>query len=111
MTGLGVVYGVCGDALDAKNQNIRLAIESVDLRADESCRAHRVAAEAEIAEAQGMGISGTPSFVVGLTDTSDSVAVRVTEYIRGAQALPAFQSAIDGLLKEATPAKSDKKDS
>lgn len=56
---------------------------------------------AEIAEAQSMGISGTPSFVIGLTDPEDSNKVRVTEYIRGAQPLPAFQTAVKNQLKEA----------
>jgi protein-disulfide isomerase len=52
-------------------------------------------------EAASMGISGTPSFVVGLTDAKDPGTVHLSKYIRGAQPLPAFQAAIDELLKEA----------
>jgi len=52
-------------------------------------------------EAASMGIAGTPSFVIGLTDAKDPGTVHLTKYIRGAQALPAFQAAIDELLKEA----------
>ncbi len=59
---------------------------------------------AEIQEAQSMGITGTPSFVIGLTDPEDSNEVRVTQYIRGAQPFTAFQGAIDSLLKEAAEA-------
>ena len=56
---------------------------------------------AEIAEAQSMGISGTPSFVIGPTDKEDSNKVRVTQYIRGAQPLTSFQAAIKEQLKAA----------
>jgi predicted DsbA family dithiol-disulfide isomerase len=52
-----------------------------------------------------MGISGTPSFVIGLTDAKDSNKVRVTRYIRGAQPLTAFQSAINDQLKLASQGK------
>jgi protein-disulfide isomerase len=55
--------------------------------------------EADIAEGQKLGISGTPSFVVGLTDPEDSSKVSLTKFIRGAQSLPAFSAAIDELLK------------
>ena len=50
-------------------------------------------------EGQTLGVSGTPSFVVGLTDPEDPNKVNVTRFIRGAQPLPAFQSAIEELLK------------
>jgi protein-disulfide isomerase len=59
----------------------------------------------DIAEGQGLGVSGTPSFVVGLTDPEDSNKVNLTKFIRGAQPLPAFQSAIDELVKTAELAK------
>ena len=55
----------------------------------------------DMAEGRGLGVSGTPSFVVGLTDPEDPDKVNVTKFIRGAQPLPAFQSAIDELLKAA----------
>jgi protein-disulfide isomerase len=55
----------------------------------------------DIIEGQALGVSGTPSFVVGLTDPEDPDKVNVTKFIRGAQPLPAFQAAIDELLKAA----------
>ncbi len=60
---------------------------------------------ADIREGRSMGISGTPSFVVGLTDPDDSNKVRVTRYIRGAQAFPAFKGAIDDQLESAAKTK------
>jgi len=59
---------------------------------------------AHLAEGQGLGVSGTPSFVVGLTDPKDPDKVNLTKFIRGAQPLQAFQSAIDELLKAAEQA-------
>jgi protein-disulfide isomerase len=53
------------------------------------------------AEGQKLGISGTPSFVAGLTDPQDSNKVRLTKFVRGAQPLANFQQVLDGLLKEA----------
>jgi len=55
-------------------------------------------------EAQKMGISGTPSFVIGLTDKKDPNTVHLTKFVRGAQALPVFQQNLDELLKEADAA-------
>jgi len=56
--------------------------------------------QAEIKEAYDLGISGTPSFVAGLTNPEDANKVHVTEYIRGAQPFARFQGIIDGLLDE-----------
>jgi len=56
---------------------------------------------ADVAEGQKLGVSGTPSFVVGLTDPTDPSKVHLTKFIRGAQGLPAFSAAIDELLKTA----------
>lgn len=56
-------------------------------------------------EGSALGISGTPSFVAGLTDPGDPNKVHVTQFIRGAQPLTAFQNVIDGLLKEAEAAR------
>jgi len=59
----------------------------------------------DMAEGRKLGISGTPSFVVGLTDPKDPSKVRFTRFIRGAQSLQAFSAAIDELLKTAALAK------
>jgi protein-disulfide isomerase len=53
------------------------------------------------AEGQKLGVTGTPSFVVGLTDPKDPDKVRLTTFIHGAKQLPAFQQAIDELLTSA----------
>jgi len=60
---------------------------------------------ADVAEGQKLGISGTPSFVVGLTDKEDSSKVHLTRFIRGAQAQQSFSAAIDELLKTASAGK------
>ena len=51
----------------------------------------------DIADAQGAGLTGTPSFFLGLTGT-DGTPVKVLRTIKGAQAYTAFKSAIDSLL-------------
>lgn len=76
----------------------------LDAAAFDSCLAEsRFANEikADQAEGQKLGISGTPSFVAGLTDKNDSNKVHVTEFIRGAQPLANFQQTLDKLLKSA----------
>jgi protein-disulfide isomerase len=60
--------------------------------------------KADQAEGQKLGISGTPSFVMGLTDPKDSSVVHLTKFIRGAQSYTSFSAAIDELLKSADAA-------
>jgi protein-disulfide isomerase len=60
---------------------------------------HLAQIKADQAEAQKLGISGTPSFVLGLTDPKDPNKVRLTKFIRGAQPLAAFAAEIDELIK------------
>ncbi len=60
--------------------------------------------KADQAEGQKLGISGTPSFVLGLTDPKDPSVVHLTKFIRGAQPYTAFASNIDELLKAAQAA-------
>ena len=55
--------------------------------------------KADQAEGQKLGISGTPSFVVGLTDPDDPSKVHLTKFIRGAQSYATFSAAIDELLE------------
>lgn len=57
--------------------------------------------KANLAEGQKLGVSGTPSFVVGLTDADKPDNVHLTKFIRGAQSQQAFAGAIDELLKTA----------
>lgn len=51
----------------------------------------------ETANAQKAGVTGTPTFLLGLTDPK-SGQVRVTVKIRGAKAFSTFQQEIDKLL-------------
>ena len=53
----------------------------------------------ELAAGQELGISGTPSFVVGLTDPKDPDKVHLSRFIRGAQPYASFAANIDELLE------------
>jgi len=61
--------------------------------------------KADLAEGQKLGISGTPSFVAGLTDPKDPDKVHLTKFIRGAQPYATFAANIDELLKSAADEK------
>lgn len=50
---------------------------------------------------RGLGIRGTPGFVLGLTDPNDPNKAHMTEFINGAQSLDNFKRTIDELLAEA----------
>ena len=47
-----------------------------------------------------MGVTGTPAFVMGLTDPKDPNKANVTQFISGAQNLEKFTQVIEDLLKE-----------
>lgn len=55
----------------------------------------------DIAGGAKLGVSGTPGFFIGLTDSEDPNQVRVSTFIKGAQPLDNFKRAIDELLKPA----------
>jgi protein-disulfide isomerase len=55
----------------------------------------------DLAEGRELGISGTPSFAVGLTDSSDSNRLKVSEVLRGAKSYDSFVTAIEALLNSA----------
>jgi len=61
--------------------------------------------KADQEEGRKLGISGTPSFVMGLTDPKDSSKVHLTKFIRGAQPYNSFAAAVDELLKAAETGK------
>jgi protein-disulfide isomerase len=85
---------------DLKGHSATLGL---DQTAFDDCLASEAADEqirAEIKEAYDLGISGTPSFVAGVSTSDDGNTVHVTEYIRGAQPFERFQSVIDKLLEE-----------
>ena len=49
-------------------------------------------------EAQKVGITGTPGFVLGVTDPNDPKKVKGLTFLRGAQAFAAFKTQIDSAL-------------
>ena len=61
----------------------------------------------DLAEDQKAGISGTPSFLLGLTDPDNPDKLMATKYIRGAQPFAAFQKEIDELPTQKEAAKGD----
>ena len=52
----------------------------------------------DAAEGAKVGVRGTPSFFLGLTDPSSPDKIRATDYIRGAVPFRNFKAAIDKLL-------------
>ena len=50
----------------------------------------------DMAEAKRLGLTGTPAFLIGQVRPDGTV--RVVRKIGGAQPLPVFQDALDGLL-------------
>lgn len=53
----------------------------------------------DIVLATKLGISGTPGFILGLTDSDDSGEAQMSKFIKGAQPLAVFKAAIDELLE------------
>ncbi len=51
----------------------------------------------DMAEGQKAGVRGTPTFFIGRTNPSSS-SVKVLKMVRGAQAYPSFQQALDSVL-------------
>jgi len=52
----------------------------------------------DIEQGQELGVSGTPSFVLGLTDPDDPDMVKVSRFVRGARSYADFAREIDDLL-------------
>ena len=52
--------------------------------------------KASVAEGTKVGVRGTPSFLLGLTEPDGTV--KATKLIRGAQPYPVFQQQINALL-------------
>jgi protein-disulfide isomerase len=75
----------------------------MDVAAFDACMSsgkHAEAVKRDMAEAQKAGATGTPSFVLALTDPDDPTKVEGLAFIRGAQPFASFKSAIDGALEE-----------
>lgn len=73
----------------------------LDLAKFQECMSSEEHAEAvrnDMAVARAAGASGTPSFVVALTDPDDPTKVEGVSFIRGAQPFNAFKTQIDQAL-------------
>lgn len=84
------------DDLKSYGETIGLALDTFVACLDSAKYQPQV--ESDLKEGQAMGISGTPSFAVGLTNATDSDTVNVTKVIRGAQSFDAFEREIEALL-------------
>lgn len=65
---------------------------------------HAKAIRADMAVASSAGATGTPSFVLGLTDPDDPKKVKGLKFIRGAQPYATFKAEIDRALPAAPAA-------
>lgn len=63
-----------------------------------SSNRHADGVRADMATARKAGASGTPSFVLGLTDPTDPGKIKGLTFIRGAQPFEKFKSEIDSAL-------------
>jgi protein-disulfide isomerase len=73
----------------------------LDVSAFDSCMdaaTHAAAIRRDMTEAGKAGVTGTPSFVLGLSDPSDPSRVRGLAFIRGAQPFATFKAQIDSAL-------------
>lgn len=82
--------------LDASKQ---LGLTGAEL---DSCRAGRAKAtlEADAILASNLGISSTPTFLIGLSVGRDGTLVQVAEVIQGARSIDIFRKAISGVLSD-----------
>jgi len=74
----------------------------LDVAAFDTCMSsdkHAEAVRKDMAEARKAGATGTPSFVLALTDPDNPTQVEGLVFLRGAQPFPAFKSAIDNALE------------
>jgi len=75
----------------------------LDVAKFDECMASGRQAEAirkDMAQAQKVGVTGTPGFLLARTDPSDPKKVRGISVLRGAQPFDAFKAAIESALKE-----------
>ncbi len=73
----------------------------LDAAAFEACMAggkHGPAIRADMQEAQKVGITGTPGFVLASSDPNDPTKVKGLSFLRGAVGFDAFKAMIDGAL-------------
>jgi protein-disulfide isomerase len=54
----------------------------------------------DLAEGSKAGVTGTPTFFLGLTDPADPKTIKAIRVLKGAQGYSAFQGVIDELLSQ-----------
>jgi protein-disulfide isomerase len=81
--------------LTAHARTLDLNVAAFDECVDRGKHAARI--RKDVAETRRLGPTGTPTFLLGLTDPN-STQLKVVRVVRGAQAFSAFQEAIDSLL-------------
>ena len=79
-----------------------LNIESEEFDACFSERTFDRQIRASQAEGQGLGVQGTPTFLLGVTNPNSPYRVNVNRIVRGAQSIGSFSAVIDDLLREAS---------
>jgi protein-disulfide isomerase len=78
----------------------------LDLKLFDACMAsdmHAAGIRADIATAQKLGINGTPSFLVALSDPKNQMQVKGLVLIRGAKPLAEFKTELDKALAPQAP--------
>ena len=76
----------------------------LDVAAFDKCMeegTYAAAVRSDMAEASKAGATGTPSFVLALTDPNDPTKVKGLTFIRGAQPFASFKTQIDKALADA----------
>jgi predicted DsbA family dithiol-disulfide isomerase len=77
-----------------------LGLDTASFEACMTGNAHAEAIRQDMAEARRAGATGTPAFVLGLTDPNDPSKVKGVSFLRGAQPFASFKTQIDQALSE-----------
>lgn len=93
------------DSESIKSYGETIGLDQVQFLACMDDGKYRDRVQKDLEEGQGLGIRGTPSFAIGLTDPNDSGKVKVMKVIRGAAKYESFASEIEGMLNSADEAK------
>ena len=100
------------NALEPANLTAHAQAIGLDAKKFQECLdsgKHSADIRKDIADASKVGITGTPTFVIGLTQSGDPKTIKVLKVIRGAQSIAAFKDALDSLASEKPAAAVEKK--
>jgi len=86
---------------DLKGRAVTLGLDTAAFNDCFDSKAHEKVINDDLAAARSLGVRGTPSFVIGITDPDDPDKAHMTEFINGAQSLDKFKEAIDKVLEAA----------